>query len=53
MVIALLSNKIAHVRMHKVMEKLAKKLTEYEITQYDLIALIETKVEAKISPKIY
>ena len=44
--------KAAHARMHKDTEKLAKKLTEYEITQDDLITLIEAKVEAKISAKI-
>ena len=44
--------KAALARMHKDTEKLAKKLTEYEITQNDLINLIEAKVEAKISAKI-
>ena len=41
-----------HTRMLKETEKIARKLTEYEITQEDLIALIEAKVVAKILAKM-
>ena len=44
--------KAAHAKMLKDTEKLAKKLTAYEITQDDLITMIEAKVKAKISAKI-
>ena len=44
--------KAGHTRMLKETEKIARKLTEYEITQEDLIALIEAKVVAKILAKM-
>jgi hypothetical protein len=43
--------KSMHQAMLKETEKIAKKLSVYEITQDDLIALIEKKTEAKISDK--
>ena len=40
--------KAGHTRMLEDTEKIAKELAVYEITQDDLILLIETKVKAKI-----
>ena len=45
-------HKAAHTKMLKDTEKLANKLTAYEVTQNDLIELIEAKVKAKIAAKI-
>ncbi|MBA3696424.1 MAG: hypothetical protein H0W85_06620 [Methylotenera sp.] len=45
--------KTMHQSMLKETEKVAKKLSVYEITQEDLIYLIETKIEAKMKNNIY
>ena len=44
--------KIMHQAMLKETEKIAKKLNAYEITQEDLINVIEMKIEAKVKNNI-
>ena len=44
--------KLAHTKMLKETEKQAKKLSEFEITQEDLLDIIEAKVELRIAKKI-
>ncbi len=41
-------NKLAQTKLFKLTESAAKKLSEFEVTQDDLINLIETKVKNKI-----